>query len=157
MKTQIEVITVNVCGRRLAKIEFCADRDCWRITSPACEFSRLYPAAVDVVRWTLGAAYDFCKCLLVPVFDDNPDNPQFTESRLTIIATRFSVSNDDESKPFATLDVYYYPDSDKVSFSRVIVPDINVAEQFSTFEAAYSFCRNLSRPSMFDVFNSDRL
>lgn len=158
MKVQISSLTLTVCGYRPVNVTFDDSRECWRITSPACELSHLYPNAVDEVRWTLTAVYEFCKCLLVPVFDDIVDSPKLGKfPRLSVVGIRFEVINDSDSDAFALIDAHYAAnvdveqfDTEKPSYTCVRLPSIKVIEYFSTFKSAYDFCRYLSAP----VFNS---
>lgn len=155
MKVRISSLTLTVCGHRPVNVTFDDSRECWRITSPACELSTLYPDAVDVVRWTLPAVYDFCKCLLVPVFDDIVDNPTLGKfPRLSVVGVRFEVINDSDSVAFALIDAHYPAnvdieqfDTEKPSYVCVRLPSIKVIEYFSTFKSAYDFCRYLSAPA----------
>ena len=157
MKTQISSLSLLVCGVRPVRINIDNDSDTFTVTSPACELSSLYPDFICEVRYTLKSATELCKCLLVPVFDDDPDNPSLgLVPRLQLTELQLVVINDSERLPFAKMAIRYSPTCDLSEFDAsydsvdhvcVSVPELNVLEYFKNFKSAYDFCLYLSTPS----------
>ena len=158
MKTKIHHVSLVVCGVRPARIDFDHETEHFIVTSPACELSTLYPNAVSEVRYSLVSAIELCKCLLVPVFDDDINNPTLgSVPRIQVVDIQLLVMNDDDERVFAYMHIYFSPacDLSKVETSYdnvrsvcVSVPEINVIEYFEKFKSAYDFCLYLSTPSV---------
>lgn len=147
MKTRFQSMTVVICGVRPATVTYLDDRNAYAITSPACDFSSLYPCAVYEVRQTFVAAVELCKCLISPVFDDDPDNPRFRDvPRVEVVFESLSLFNDDETDPFGVLNVNHIDGNDIIQCS-VSIPVIGVREYFQSISAATKFALYMSSPS----------
>lgn len=157
MQTQLSSVSLLVCGIRPARIDIDKQSGTYAVTSPACELSLIFPDAVYEVHHSLASATELCECLLVPVFDDDINNPTLgSVPRLQLVGTLFDVSNDDDQRVFANMHVRFSYGCDLfkaetsyelIAAVSVSVPDINVIEHFENFKSAYDFCLKLSSPS----------
>lgn len=137
MKKRIYSLSVSVNGVRPAAITYDKLLECYVVTSPAHAGSVLSPDAVHALFPTIPQCLTYCEYLVTFLDSDY----QADVPKLLLCSICWEIVD-----TVSGLIECFYDSTNTAKFARVIVPELNVNEQFDSLDAAQVFLCYLQSP-----------